>query len=241
MQREFARLVLELEEPSRTVVLLRYYTQLPPRTIARRLGVPVTTVHGRLQRGLRRLRDQLDRGHGKGLDWSLLLLSQEAPSGASTVTPVGLLLMNTKTVLSMALCAAGGLLAVVAWHQFVRLGAIRTGEDSGALALQVGPELALEEPDRPTSESFPSRSQVSIQSSDAPDPVGDSDGESTLPRHQVRDRMRAAAEATLRGDLDAGAFLDLGLSLVALDADPKAIPEASPAGVVRFPVKGAPD
>src|SRR5690606_7650865 len=41
--------VAALEEPYRSTVLLRWFEELPPRAIAARQGVPVSTVHTRLQ------------------------------------------------------------------------------------------------------------------------------------------------------------------------------------------------
>ncbi len=56
--------VRALPEPSRTAIALRYYEGLPPRAIARRLGIPLETVKSRLKRGLSALRRDLDRLHG---------------------------------------------------------------------------------------------------------------------------------------------------------------------------------
>jgi RNA polymerase sigma factor (sigma-70 family) len=56
--RALADLVLALEEPFRSVVLLRYYEDLPPRHIAEKLGIPVRTVNSRLERELARLRER---------------------------------------------------------------------------------------------------------------------------------------------------------------------------------------
>jgi RNA polymerase sigma factor (sigma-70 family) len=55
-RRAVVEAALGLEEPYRSAVLLRYFLGEPPRSIARRLGVPVSTVRTRLARGLRRLR-----------------------------------------------------------------------------------------------------------------------------------------------------------------------------------------
>ncbi|HEX6883735.1 MAG TPA: RNA polymerase sigma factor, partial [Planctomycetota bacterium] len=73
-EREVAALVLALEEPYRSVVLLRYYRDLPPRRIAEELGRPVATVKVQLQRGLAQLRTKLDRRHGGREAWGALLL-----------------------------------------------------------------------------------------------------------------------------------------------------------------------
>ena len=51
--------VLALAEPYRSAVLLRYYEELPPRAIARRLGVPVETVRTRVKRGVELIRMRL--------------------------------------------------------------------------------------------------------------------------------------------------------------------------------------
>ncbi len=65
------RAVLEMDEPYRTTLLLRFFENVPPREIAKRQGVPVATVHSRLQRALARLRQRFLREHGS--DWPLAL------------------------------------------------------------------------------------------------------------------------------------------------------------------------
>ncbi len=55
--------VLSLDEPYRTSVLLRFFEDLPPREIARRQGVPVSTVKSRLTRAFQRLRASLSRDY----------------------------------------------------------------------------------------------------------------------------------------------------------------------------------
>lgn len=127
LQRELARLVLELEEPDRTVVLLRFYSGLPPREIADRLGVSVPVVNGRLQRALSRLRIRL----GTESKWDLsalglLLLDPFAPTasvGLASYLPIGAWTMAAGTAGSNAIkigvCAglvlAVGVSAWLAW------------------------------------------------------------------------------------------------------------------------------
>jgi RNA polymerase sigma-70 factor (ECF subfamily) len=53
------RAVLELAEPLRTTVLLRFYDDLPPRAIAAKQGVPVETIRTRLKRAQELLRERL--------------------------------------------------------------------------------------------------------------------------------------------------------------------------------------
>ncbi len=63
-RRQMIDAVLRLTEPLQTAILLRYYEDLPPRAIARRLDLPLGTVKTRLKRGLRQLRQSLDATHG---------------------------------------------------------------------------------------------------------------------------------------------------------------------------------
>jgi len=61
------RLVAELDalrEPYRTTLLLRFVEGREPREIAAASGEPVRTVHTRIVRGLRLLRERMDRGAG---------------------------------------------------------------------------------------------------------------------------------------------------------------------------------
>jgi len=114
LQRELVGAVLALDEPYRTAVLLRFFEELPPRTIAARLGVPVATVQSRLTRGLARLRAELDRSHGADGAWALVLVP--SLSLESLATPLVPLVMKTKLALAVAgtALAAG---AYVWWNE----------------------------------------------------------------------------------------------------------------------------
>jgi len=116
--------VQQLEEPYRTAVLLRFFDGLPPRAIARRLGVPVETVRTRIKRGLEQLRRRLDARHdGDRIAWGALLLPTALSSGkgivagalAGTATQlivmhgIGALAMSTKVKVM-----AGAAVALVA-------------------------------------------------------------------------------------------------------------------------------
>lgn len=71
LQRELVQAVLELEEPFKSAILLRFFENLPPREIASRLGTTVNTVNSRIGRGLERLRERLDRSAGGREPWLL--------------------------------------------------------------------------------------------------------------------------------------------------------------------------
>lgn len=66
--------VIALAEPYRSTVLARFFEDMPPREIARRMEVPVETVRTRLKRGLAQLRERLDAKYGgDGRSWGIAL------------------------------------------------------------------------------------------------------------------------------------------------------------------------
>jgi len=64
LRRQVVAAVLDLAEPYRSVILLRFYDDLAPREIARRLGVRGSTVRTRIRRGVQQLRGKLDAATG---------------------------------------------------------------------------------------------------------------------------------------------------------------------------------
>ena len=84
LERDLATLVLQLDEPFRTTILLRYREGRTAADIARHSGVPAGTVRYRLHEGIARLRARLDNRHaGEGgrARWRALLapLAAAAP------------------------------------------------------------------------------------------------------------------------------------------------------------------
>ena len=110
IQERLAAALLALDEPYRRTVLLRFYDDLPPREIARREGTKITTVKSRLQRGLARLRAELDRTHEGGREaWlsaltPIALGARGAGVGATptAITTAGGILMQLKTIVPAA-------------------------------------------------------------------------------------------------------------------------------------------
>ncbi len=107
----------KLSEPYRSTLLLRFYDDLPPREVARRMRVPVETARTRIKRGLALLREDLDRrSDGDRSAWVSALLPLAAPrleggslakgaatSSASSLAP----LMLSLGILSVLLAALG--------------------------------------------------------------------------------------------------------------------------------------
>lgn len=81
LQRRIADLVMTLEEPYRTAVLLRYYEGQQAKEIALALGVPAGTVRWRITEGLARLRTRLDEAaDGDRERWQAWLLPLASPA-----------------------------------------------------------------------------------------------------------------------------------------------------------------
>ncbi|MFT5049885.1 MAG: RNA polymerase sigma-70 factor (ECF subfamily) [Chlamydiales bacterium] len=147
VQRDVVGHVLALDEPFRSVVLLRFFEDLTPPQIAERLQVPLKTVHSRLQRAFERLRAKLDREHGDRATWCLGLspLLQgpavaRAVASVSSLATVGVLIVKTK--LGIALAAA--LIGTGIWWT------VDGGQDSLARGLQPQRAVSVAELDRPS-------------------------------------------------------------------------------------------
>lgn len=115
IQRELFEAVLALDEPYRTTVVQRFYEGLPPREIARRLGVPVKTVKTRLSRALEKLRASLDLRHGGDREAWLPALLPLAAAPALTAATLWSLLVDTKIKIAVAALALVSV-AAVAWN-----------------------------------------------------------------------------------------------------------------------------
>lgn len=117
MQRRLAEEVLRLDEPYRSLVILRYYEDLSPTEIAARQGRSAGSVRGQLSRASAILRERLDhRDAESGLDWRaafLPLLGREVPGGWMTTSSTTILAMKPITALvALAVSVACVLLVV---------------------------------------------------------------------------------------------------------------------------------
>ncbi|HTF89243.1 MAG TPA: RNA polymerase sigma factor, partial [Planctomycetota bacterium] len=112
-ERLLAKLVLELEEPYRKVVLQRFYGGLSAARIASLEGIPDATVRTRLRRALALLRERMERENG--IDpraWPLASLLLVPETSTIHAAHHGVLLMSTKSIVAVSL-ASGVLCALV--------------------------------------------------------------------------------------------------------------------------------
>jgi RNA polymerase sigma-70 factor (ECF subfamily) len=81
LRRRVAEALLQLEEPYRGALYLRFFRDQSLAAIAKRQGVALSSAHERIQHGLARLRARLDREHGGRRDaWALGLLRLARPT-----------------------------------------------------------------------------------------------------------------------------------------------------------------
>jgi len=88
MQQRVAKIVLELHEPLRATLLLRFFEGLDASEIARAQGIPASTVRSRLKDALDRVRATLDAEHdGDRRRWAVLLAPLPAvlPNGGAVL------------------------------------------------------------------------------------------------------------------------------------------------------------
>jgi RNA polymerase sigma-70 factor (ECF subfamily) len=132
--------VFRLDSAQRSVVLMRFYEGLPPRTIAERQGIPVNTVRTRLRLALARLREDLDGRGGRGSDWRPALVGalglETPPAPWAAAGAAAGVLMGTKAkatvAAGLALLLGGGGAVLLADRAHERDGAPRDDGPAGA-------------------------------------------------------------------------------------------------------------
>jgi len=85
IRNKVVKAVLNLKEPYRSVILLRFYQDLPPRKIAEIMKLPVETVKTRLKRSIEQLRKAL--GQDMGGDRKNLCLALAPLAGLKLAVP----------------------------------------------------------------------------------------------------------------------------------------------------------
>ena len=143
-RRRLVSVLLALEEPYRSAILLRYYEECPVAEVARRLGVPLETARTRLRRGLERLRERMGVGvDGSRGRWAVALLPwADPPRGGVPLVPLGgVAVKKLAAVLVACLLLVGG---GVSWHLW---GGRGSGDGEHALEAGALPGQAPETPD----------------------------------------------------------------------------------------------
>jgi RNA polymerase sigma-70 factor (ECF subfamily) len=107
VQQQVNRLVLELPEPLRATLLLRFFEGMSAADIARAQGIPAATVRSRLKDALDRIRAGLDKEHDNRRAWIALLLPAALPGGGAKPAIAGTLVKLVFALLVVAAIVAG--------------------------------------------------------------------------------------------------------------------------------------
>lgn len=122
LRQEVVQSVIDLPEPYRLTLILRYLEDLTPTEIAEWTGEPLSTIKTRLQRGLDRVRQRLDEEHGDRKSWKkavILLASPDALRPAAlTAAASGTAVMSFSVgwILSAIVLVVAGWFAVSTWN-----------------------------------------------------------------------------------------------------------------------------
>ena len=148
LQRGIVGAVLELDEPTREAILLRFWWDLTPAQIAERQGVPAGTVRSRIHLALAQLRERLDgEFDGNRQAWVALLVSgvraeQVAKTVGATGTAAvitGAVAMSTQIKLAVVV-ALVGIAGWMAWGGGAALFAPEgSGDSRGVAGLDLRP------------------------------------------------------------------------------------------------------
>ncbi len=108
-------MVVNMAEPYRSAILLRFVQDLPPRAVAEQLGLPVETVRTQVKRGLAQLRGELDRRHGGRARWMGVLSVVASGPALGKVAPKVGSASGAKIAVSAVVVAAIGFTAWWSW------------------------------------------------------------------------------------------------------------------------------
>jgi RNA polymerase sigma factor (sigma-70 family) len=151
LQRLVAALLLELPEPARQVIYLRFFEELDSPAIGARLGVAAGTVRWRLQAALGELRARLDRQDGEGGQKWRRGLAALAPAAGTAAAAKTTATKTTATTAAKPLVASG---SVAGWL----VGAVGLGAMAvvGAVGLRAGANQAASHASSAAADTTPS-------------------------------------------------------------------------------------
>ena len=235
LQRDVVEAVLALDEPYRSAVVERFFENRPPREIAAKHGLPVSTVKSHVARGIAQLRARLDGSYGDRRSWGLALLPLlPAPPlrlGWVPTAARAILMTTTMTTTSKFLLgtlSAAGLLA--AWYS------------------TRGPEAGVRPPATPLQQARAPETPP-VQSGELIDvPAIVRTTRVEVPPEASEEGVEELAAATVAASAIEGAVLDPsgrglgGMSIVLLagvDAEPEAVATSTASGSFTAPAPSA--
>lgn len=116
LQKRLTEAVLALPGAEREAILLHYFEDCTSAEIARRQGLPASTVRARVRRGLAALRETLDRDYGTRDCWgALFLVHFGGAEWTATTTAISATSFATTSLLGWLVIAALACTLTVTW------------------------------------------------------------------------------------------------------------------------------
>lgn len=176
IRRIIVEALLDLDDHHRTAIQLRFFANLPPREIAKKLDIPSETVKTRLKRGIALLRQKLDREFGDRNSWCVAL----APLAGLKLSTSAM--AATATAPSAGSAVAGGV--IMATKVKVGIAAAIIAIGSAALLWRYLPEMITEEQPSPRTVEVHAEHKARLST-----PVADQiTGESSAPDDEILTR-----------------------------------------------------
>ena len=223
-QLRLVRLVGQLSEPYRTVILRRYYRGQSAAAIARAMGVPAATVRSQLARGLERLRAAVERRCDGDVQRALGVLalasgSRDGLFSSALSTSTQLIAMNTGT--KVAALAAGAALVVGALglHALIGNDGVQPEERDGLRAT----ESELENVDLAVAPTAAQGAREVVETGG----FGPGDGAGRVPEELARPITLVTARAV---DVDLAPIAGAWLEVSSEDGLKRAFPRSAPSG-----------
>ncbi|HEY5952633.1 MAG TPA: sigma-70 family RNA polymerase sigma factor [Kofleriaceae bacterium] len=163
MQQKVGRLVLDLHEPLRSTLLLRFFEGMTASEIARAQGIPAATVRSRVKDALDRIRAALDAEHANDRRaWAVLLAPLPTAMPKAAALAGGLLVKTSVKVLLAVLLAA----VIVAGTRFAGLWGGGSADKPVVAAKPVVPGLPAPKPAEPAASGGAARELPTIHDDD---------------------------------------------------------------------------
>jgi len=208
LQEHLSACVRRLHEPYRSTVLLHYFEGLTLEEVAKRMGVPGSTVRTRLARALAELRGKLGRERDT---WGLLVAFAREGAGASLVGTTGkVILMGT--MLKVGGAALAAVLVFVLWTRL----AAPVAREAPAQELSTAETSRVEEAVAPVGlASVPQESaeRLPAQSSPAEPEADTTPAQAAVVPSLLERRLEAVADTFLTEDPDLVGLLALATAL----------------------------
>jgi len=193
--RRVVQAVVELDEPYRAAILLRYFEGLSIDAVAARTASPLETTRSRLKRGIAKLRERLSKELGADdRRWAMalapLIAAPKGTGAGATAAGGGVVMASTKTIAAVA-----GALLLVGIGAFVASKRTSSAPKDVAAAPEDSPS-----PPKPDAEKGPRLAPPRVQRPRATQEAPPANAEEPKPRAPTETVQQRLAKVSISGD-----------------------------------------